>query len=213
MELEIQVDDEVDASTSLNEREYRGVEEAVAACRDLSADEGLKLMAIEARLAEGTGRARTELFAEAMLRIALGKRRWPTDVTFIAFFVMVMKSIASHDRDRRKTENTVEYDENEVERSRLPDNPFASNDENPEAQLIAAEDAKRPFLDVVLEHLDSLENLGDRDEMKLLVMGLDDDLRGKDLRDAIGVDQSQLDYLKKKLRRIMIAAYPKGYRQ
>jgi hypothetical protein len=36
-------------------------------------------------------------------------------------------------------------------------------------------------------------------------------MRGKELRDFVGVDQDRLDYLGKKIRRKMLKLYPNGY--
>ena len=190
---------------------FLSVDEFVAGCREISDTEKMRIMAIEARMISGTGRTTGELYAEALSRTVLGKRQCPTDVSIVAFLVMTMKSIASHDRERVKREKNVEYDDGNSEHLNLPFGALASDTNNPEAIIISLEEKTRPFLDVVHEHLDGFDLKKDTENLKMLAMGLSEGLRGKELRELLGVDQPGLDYLYKKLRRIMLAAYPNGY--
>ena len=67
-----------------------------------SGTDKLKLSAIEDHLCRGTGMKSGELHHEVVCRVWLGKRRCPVGVAVMAFFVNAMKSIAGHERTKRK---------------------------------------------------------------------------------------------------------------
>src|SRR2546422_11713373 len=76
-------------------------DELLAALDGLSPDDKIKLYAIEGVYLRGTRFAPRGLVQEAVCRAILGDRRCPKQVPVMAFLVMTMKSIASHDREQR----------------------------------------------------------------------------------------------------------------
>jgi hypothetical protein len=170
------------------------VAEAYAA---LSVDEKRKLLAVEARLRRGTSLGPGELFWEALTRALLGQRRCPQDVVFTAFLIETMRSVASHDRERlKRTASLDEVSEADVARGVSS----GESPHTPEEEMMAAETVR-----AIHAHFDGDE------EARLLLLGWGADLRGKDLRELVGVDQAGLDYIIKRVRRTMGRLYPQGW--
>ena len=46
---------------------------------------------------------------------------------------------------------------------------------------------------------------------QLVLLGWEENMRGKELREFVGVTQDQLDYIVKRIRRISAKHYPKGW--
>ncbi len=166
-----------------------------AAFDALSDDDRLKLTAIEAQLLGATGLGRGDLLHEALCRALTGRRKCPRHVPFMAFLIETMKSLAFHYRERHRRSVA------------LADSPGQSDDLNnpdsipgPEDQLIS---------DSVLE--DIYNHFESDDEATLVLMGWADGLRGGDLREATGLDQSGLDYAIKRIRARMRKLYPNGW--
>lgn len=170
---------------------YLNEAELHAALDALSVGDKLKLFAAERALRSGTGFSEKELFQEAYCRVFLGERHCPHNVPLIAFLIMSMKSIASHEREKRKARQRDET-EDLIEDSAL----------SPEEQLIAHE--KEITCEDIFGHFD------DDEEAQLVLLGWSDDLRGKALREATGLDQAGLDYAIKRIRRKMNKVYPNG---
>lgn len=172
--------------------------ETLAAFQALSADEKLKLGAIEARLRGGTAYEATELLRESLTRALLGRRRCPRDVPFMAFIITTMRSVASHDRERRARNETFA---DGGETATAPSATAGARPATPEETMMSDE-----IVRAIHAHFDGDEKAG------LLLLGWGADLRGKDLREFVGEDQSGLDYLIKRVRRTMIGLYPNGFR-
>jgi hypothetical protein len=74
-------------------------------------------------------------------------------------------------------------------------------------QVIQAEQERRAAeVWAVLEPLYAVE-----EEIGLVLLGWEEDMRGKELREFAGVTQDRLDYLIKKIRRIAAKHFPKGW--
>jgi DNA-directed RNA polymerase specialized sigma24 family protein len=175
-------------------------DEVLVALDALSPDDTIKLHRIEGVLLRGTRFAPRGLLQEAICRAILGDRRCPTPVPFMAFLVMTMKSIASHDREeRRKTLQVVaRHGEPTVAPSDCPADQL-----NPEEHMIEQE-----ALDTVKKICDLFH---DDTEAQLVIMGWADGLRGGELREATGLDQDALDYAAKRVRIRMRKQYPNGW--
>lgn len=176
------------------EREYLRAEEIGPAFDGLSRDDKQKLHAIEAIRRRGTGFGKGELLRESLCRALDGERKCPRDVPLMAFLAMTMKSIASHAREQDKRVVAV-ADPPEPGAS---DPPLASS---PEDDVIAAS---------VLRNIEA--HLENDDEARLVLMGWGEGLRGKALREAIGLDQAGLDYAAKRIRAIARKLYPDGWK-
>lgn len=181
--------------------DYLSSDEIIAALDALSPDDKLKLEAIEAIRRRGTGLQRKELMHEAMCRALLGERNCPRSVPFMAFMAQTMRSIASHERERRRRLHSLEEGERAVDPARgvsadaLP--------ATPEDILMAKQEAAA--VQAIYSCFD------DDSEAQLVLMGLEDGLRGAALREAAGLDQGQLDYAIRRIRTRMRKEYPQGW--
>jgi DNA-directed RNA polymerase specialized sigma24 family protein len=161
----------------------------------LSRDDKLKLYAIEAIRRRGTAFEKSELLREALCRALDGERKCPRDVPIMAFLAMTMKSIASHAREQGKrmvvVANPPEPGSTDATESTAP---------SPEDEVVAAS-----MLRDIHAHLENDE------EAMLVLMGWDEGLRGKALREATGLDQAGLDYAAKRIRAVARNLYPDGW--
>jgi DNA-directed RNA polymerase specialized sigma24 family protein len=168
-------------------------DEIIAALEALSADDKLKLDAIEAVRRRGTGFAAGELLHEAVCRALLGERNCPRGVAFMAFLAMTMRSIASHDRKQRR---------------RLESVGVAARDADPSAMAPSPEDDLMQKQDAAAaQAIDDCFN--DDPEAQLVLLGWRDGLRGAELREATSLNQRQLDYAIRRIRARMRKAYRK----
>jgi len=177
-------------------REHLRTDEIGPAFDGLSRDDKLKLYAIEATLLRGTGLGKGDLLREAVYRALEGNRKCPRDVPFMAFLVMTMKSIASHAR-RKSSRTVVAADPPELSCS---GETHSASAPSPEDEVIAAS-----VIQGIYGHFE------DDEEAVLVLMGWADGLRGKDLREATGLDQGKLDYAIKRIRTRMRKLYPDGW--
>ena len=185
-----------DADATL-EGEFHDPGEVVEAYDALVEDEKRKLLNVEHHLQGGTSFGDGELFRDALARAILGERRWPVHVPFVAFIVMTMRSIASHERARLQRSVSIDdLGQGEIARSVTS----GAKPPTPEDGLMRRETA-----DVIHSHFDGDE------QAALLLMGWGDGLRGKELREFVGVNQGELDYLGKRVRRTLRRLYPNGW--
>ena len=188
--------------------EHLTAEEVLAASEALSSDDKMKLIAIERKFLGGTGRQKGELYREALCRALLDERHCPRRVPVIAFLIETMRSTASHDRERQSRETSLDPDEMATTGASRLSSGLASDQLDPEEHLLAKEDAEAA--DTVAKIQGHFE--GD-EQCQMVLLGWAEGLRGKELRDFVGVDQADLDYLGKKIRRKMDKLYPNGWRQ
>lgn len=179
------------------EREFLRPDEIGPAFDGLSHDDKMKLDAIETIRRRGTGFGKGELLREALCRALDGDRKCPRDVPIMAFLVMTMKSIASHDREQRRRVVAM-ADPPEPAQAGATDPPLAPS---PEDEAIA-ESVRRE----IYAHFENDE------EATLVLMGWADGLRGKALREATGLDQAALDYAAKRIRAVARTRYPDGWK-
>jgi DNA-directed RNA polymerase specialized sigma24 family protein len=175
-------------------------DEVLAALDTISPDDRLKLHAIEGVLLRGTRFAPRGLLQEAVCRAIMGDRHCPKRVPFMAFLVMSMKSIASHDREQRwKTLQLVpRHGDASVAPSDCPADQLSPEEHMIEQQ---AADTVKQIHDLFPEDT----------EAQLVIMGWADGLRGRELREATGLDQAALDYAGKRIRAQMRKQYPNGW--
>jgi hypothetical protein len=178
--------------------EHLAPEEVVAAL--LSTEDKLKLAAIETAYLSGTGMSPKELLHDAMCRAVLGDRKCPREVPVMAFIVQTMRSISSHEREKRHREIT-DGSPHETPDKAMPV-VFASAPPTPESILL---DRVSDIVGGILSCFDGDE------EAQMVILGLSGGRRGKELREFVGVDQAALDYALKRIRRVMIKRYPNGW--
>jgi DNA-directed RNA polymerase specialized sigma24 family protein len=191
------VSDEIPAERA----EHLDADEVIAAIDSLSAAEKLRLLDIEKVYLRGTGFSPKELLHDAMCRAIVGDRKCPRDLVFIAFLVQTMRGIAYHERKKRRREPPLPS----APRSEGEDDggQVAADELNPEEHLIEQEADNT--VAVIQGHFVDDEQAG------YVLLGWASDLRGKDLRVFVGVDQAGLDYIIKRIRRVMSKKYPNGW--
>lgn len=174
--------------------QYYTADEAIAAFRALSDADLNKLGRIAKFIAGSDGYAPPqELINESFVRIADGRRQWPRSVPFLVFVGGVMKSLRS--------DNCLIPEERKIVRLKQGGLTVVKAEE---LTMVAADDGSADL--VRKEKLeDAMSKLqahfaGD-EEMELLLMGIEDGLRGKDLQEAVGVDAKRLEALRTRMNR------------
>jgi DNA-directed RNA polymerase specialized sigma24 family protein len=179
-----------------------GPDEIGAEFEGLSAEDKLKLSAIEAGFRGGTGFGWNELVYEAVCRALTGDRNCPRDVPFMAFLVETMRSIAHHERAKRRRSVPLTLVPRQGGAADGPPD-CASEQLTPEEHLLERESAD------VVQAIHGL--FADDPEAQLVLMGWAEALRGKALREATGLDQAALGYAAKRIRSRMRKQYPNGW--
>jgi hypothetical protein len=174
-----------DGSPPLNDDEVLDDDEVRAAIDALSPEDMLKLDGIEKIRRRGTRFGPGALLQEAIYRTLEGDRHCPRRVSFMAFLPMTMKSIASHDREQYRKIL-------QQQRGRLP--PWQNS---PEDHLIEQEMVTR------IHDLFSYNT-----ELQRVIQGWIDGLKGRELRDALGLDQAKYDYAVKLIKKKIVELYP-----
>lgn len=179
-------------------------ETLVAMIENLPADERAKILGMERWFIGGTGRQYGELYCEVLFRVLTGKRKCPRNVSLVKFVVEAMRSIADHDRQARS--RVLALDETYV----VPTTDGMASEilpavaDDPEQALLTEVE-----IDETGEVIDRIKAaLADDEQCQLMLLGWSEELRGKDLRELVGADQSRIDYLGKKIRRVAAKLYP-----
>lgn len=185
--------------------EHLTYEQVVAAVDGLTDLDRARLAKVEQRHLNGTDFAPGDLVHEAICAALFGKKTCPHATPFIAFLSQSMRNIAGRRRKRLKRHVPIAGgaapDEADDEFDLEDDTP------GPEDQVIQAERERRAAeVWAVLEPLYAVE-----EEIGLVLLGWEEDMRGKELREFAGVTQDRLDYLIKKIRRIAAKHFPKGW--
>lgn len=194
------------ATTDLapTDAQHLGYDEVVAAIDGLSALDLARLDRLELRHLGGTDFAEGDLLHEAVCSAILKKKKCPRATPFIAFIAESMRNIAGRQRRRLRRQVPVgsgaARDDDDDELDIQDDKPGA------EEQILRAEHDKR-----AAEVWSVLEpHYRDDEEVQLMLLGWEESMRGKELREFVGVTQDRLDYIAKKIRRIAARHYPKG---
>ncbi|MDE5464898.1 hypothetical protein [Bradyrhizobium sp. CSS354] len=162
-----------------------------------------RLDAVERRYLGGTDFAEGDLLQEAMCSALFEEKRCPRITRFIVFLVQSMRNIAGHRRDHLQQQVPIEDVTTGGRKSKFE---LKASGPSPEDAAIRAEQ-DRGALEVCAA-LNSAD-----EEMSMVLLGWENDMRGETLRDFLGVDQARLDYVIKKIRRIARREYPKGWRR
>jgi DNA-directed RNA polymerase specialized sigma24 family protein len=179
--------------------------QVVAAVDGLTDLDRARLAKVEQRHLDGTDFAAGDLVQEAICAALFEKKKCPHTTPFIAFLAQSMRNIAGRRRKRLKRQVPIAggatQDEADDESDLKDDAPGA------EDQIIRAEREKRAAeVCAVLEPHYSVN-----EEVSLVLLGWEEDMRGRELREFAGVTQDRLDYIIKKIRRIAAKNYPKGW--
>lgn len=185
--------------------EYLDYDEVVAAIDGLSVVDRARLDRLELRHLAGTDFAEGDLLHDAVCAAILGHKNCPRTKSFIAFLAQSMRNIAS--RQRKKLRRQVPLAGASTQEND-GDEEFELEDDkpNPEQELIQSQNGKRAAeVWAVLK-----PHYRDDEQIQLVLLGWEESMRGKELREFVGVTQDQLDYIVKRLRRIAAKHYPKG---
>ena len=178
------------------------VDEISDAFDALSPDDKLKLSAIETIKRRGTGFGVGELLNEAFYRALTGVRRCQRDVSFMAFLVEVMRSVASHEREKQRhfvPMTSMPFAGGaEISQSNFPST-------GPSAEEVLIQQQDNTAVQAIYAHFE------DDPEAQIVLMGWSEGLRGRSLREATKLDQAALDYAAKRIRCRMRAQYPEGW--
>jgi DNA-directed RNA polymerase specialized sigma24 family protein len=181
----------------VSEGDFLGAEDLTAAFEALSPDDKLKLAAIETIKRGGTRFGRGELVHEAVCRALTGDRNCPRDVPFMAFLVETMRSISHHDREQRRRTKSLVGEASTDGDAVSPAISPSPEDDLMEKQSAAAVQAMHQIFD-------------DDPDAQIVLLGMQDELRGAALRDATGLEQGQVDYAIRRIRKKMRKIYPEG---
>ncbi|MHC2618237.1 hypothetical protein ACVIW2_000268 [Bradyrhizobium huanghuaihaiense] len=185
--------------------EHLTYDEVASALDGLTPLDLVRLDAIERRYLGGTDFAEGDLLQEAMCSALFEEKRCPRITRFMAFLVQSMRNIAGHRRDRLMQQVPIEGATTDERKSKFE---LMDSGPNPEDAAIRAEQDRR-----AAEVCAALNvHYGADEEMSMVLLGWESDMRGEALRDLLGVDQARLDYVVKKIRRIARREYPKGWR-
>jgi DNA-directed RNA polymerase specialized sigma24 family protein len=185
--------------------EHLSYEQILVAVDALSDQDRARLELLERRHLDGTDFAEGDLLHEAVCSAILEGKKCPCTTPFIAFLALSMRNIAG--RQRKKLRRQVPISGGAA--LDKADDEFELEDGTPRAeeQIIRAEDEKR-----AAEAWSVLLPLYATDEqISLVLLAWEESMRGKELRDFVGVTQERLDYIIKKIRRIAAKQYPKGW--
>lgn len=185
--------------------EHLTYEEALTAIDALSALDQAKLGRLERRHLSGTDFAEGDLLHEAICSALFGEKKCPRETPFVAFLLQSMRNIAGRRRKQLRRQVPIAGGATQDE----GDDEFDIKDDAPgaEEEIIREEDENR-----AAEVWAALQSLyGSDEQIQLVLLGWEEGVRGKDLREFIGVTQAELDYIIKRIRRIADKAYPKGW--
>ncbi|SHI13667.1 sigma-70 family RNA polymerase sigma factor [Bradyrhizobium erythrophlei] len=190
---------------ALPDADYLDYDEVIAAIDALSALDRARLDRLELRHLGGTDYVEGDLLHEAVCSAILEDKKCPRTTPFIAFLAQSMRNIAG--RQRKKLRRQVPIDGGATRDDDSDDFDIEDDSPGAEVQIIRAENDKR-----AAEVWATLEPhyRGD-EEMQLMLLGWEESMRGKELREFVGVTQERLDYIAKRVRRIAAKHYPKGW--
>lgn len=172
-----------------------------------------KLGYVGAMLTRGMSMTADELVSDAIQAALVGRRRWPRDVSLLIFLRKVMQSLASSARKAAARSRLVLFPVARGEKN--PIELAADCAANPEQALLEREDRQEAERDAAAAKV-AARILNARfehdDEVQLCIAGMMERMKGKELRELLGVDQAKLDYFRKKIRRALPELFPRGWR-
>jgi DNA-directed RNA polymerase specialized sigma24 family protein len=184
--------------------EFLPADEFIGALNALPPDDKLKLDAIEWIRRRDTAFAEGELIHEAVSRTLVGSRNCPRDVPLMAFLSETMRSIAGHDRKRRRRLSPMGEPGRPADKCAADHEGPTGIAPSPEDDLLAKEEGQA--VQAIFGDFD------DDEQAQLVLIGWQDDLGGAALREGTGLNQTQLDYAIRRIRTRMRREYPQGWK-
>jgi DNA-directed RNA polymerase specialized sigma24 family protein len=181
-----------------SEGQLSPIDDVRAAISALSKSDLGKLLQIADWFAKRCGESGQDFLQEAIARAWDGRRRCRACTPVVAFIAGIMKSLASQETEAKKAGMRPKLVE-EFDDHALPQ--WSAGCVSPEhAALSRIEDG------AILAEIVSL--IADSEQLQLLMEGLCDGLRGKDLEDLLGVDTKGLAAARKMLQRRLASKFP-----
>jgi DNA-directed RNA polymerase specialized sigma24 family protein len=190
------------------ETEHLAYEEVLQALDSLSDHDKLRLRLLERRRLVDTDFAEGDLLPAAICQAICGSKKCPRETSFLAFLAMSMQNIAYRRRRRLRSQVPLRGDRLQGEPDDDVGIDIKDDRPDPEESIIERQD-EEPATEVLAD-LRAL--LATDDQAQLVLLGWDDGMKGKALRELVGVDQAELDYIIKRIRRVSAKHYPKGWR-
>ncbi|WP_147391790.1 RNA polymerase sigma factor [Pelagerythrobacter aerophilus] len=182
--------------------DHLSVDEVRETIRQLGKSDAAKIRQAACWFECRCGMPADDLMQEAFVRMVSGSRRVPRGPHFVAVVVQIIRSIASAEID------AIAAGQREV-RS-LPDGTdgpeMVDSGPSPECMVLSAHDDGQ-----ILTTIDHL--IEDDEQLQLLVEGLCDGMMGEELEQLLEVDTRGLATVRKRLKRRLLSAFPKGREQ
>lgn len=180
------------------------IEHAIEALSDA---DWMKLRKLASRRLWGTRLGDPDdLINETIGRLLRDKRHWPTGLLFIPWMDGAMKSVANGLRtlDSAKREVLAVDLLGEEESGRDPMEIFAADCETPLEAMLSEE--ARQEANAARAKLDAL--FKDDQDVGWILMGIDEGLRGEEIQKIGGMEKTQYETARRRLRRGMERLFP-----
>jgi DNA-directed RNA polymerase specialized sigma24 family protein len=208
-------DDDEQGSASTTGPADKGVclnsAELQAALRALSSVDLKRLGYAAAVLTRDIAITADELVSEALHAAWAGRRHCPREVSVVVFLTGAMRSLASSAKKAATRSKVVPFPtaqddpfEHALHPGLDPEQELLDREDAADAETISA--AARIAVQMLNDHF------SDDYQVQLCIAGMMEGMSGKELRDFVGVNQADLDYAKKKIRRANRTLFPRGWR-
>lgn len=182
--------------------DHLSVDEVREAIRQLGTGDAAKIRQVARWFERRCGMPADDLMQEAFVRMMGGRRRVPRGPDFVAVVLQVIRSIASGETDAiAKGQREVRSIPNGMDGPEMVD-----SSPSPACMVLSAHDGGQ-----ILTTIDHL--VEDDEELQLLVEGLCDGMKGEELVLLLEVDSKGLATIRKRLKRKLLSAFPKGREQ
>lgn len=177
-----------------------------AELEQLSDSDWIRLRKMAARHSWGTRLVDPdELINETIARLVGGTRRWSTGMKFVPWMDSAMKSVADGIRNLKIT------------KAEALAGDLIDCDESDEALDVFGEDSRTPLDSMLTEEArkaatDALEKIGKHfkgdQDIEWILMGFEDGLKADEIRELGGMNQTQYETARKRMRRGIELLFP-----
>lgn len=195
---------------------YATAADVRSAIEELSREEAARMHRAASYCMNGTryGSA-TDLVNEALLRClraADGQkgRRWPTAVPFVAFMIQTIKGVANDSRESLEQRASVPLEDATLAAAAEVEAPGLRTYTTPDfvEQAIQLEEEQERIEKAAADAARIEAHFEGDAQMSWLIMGLKDDLSPSEIQAVSGMNQTQYNSARRKLRRHMEKLFP-----
>lgn len=173
----------------------------------LSVPDWIRLKKI-ARAYSGNGVEPDDLIQETIARALSNVRNCPRDVNFMKFLANAMKSVAEAQRKKQHPENKADFSIDDENNAILIFDKGDNVLNIPQEQAI--ENKKRT--EKIGQRLQEvLELFKDDEPAELIIMGKEDGLSAKEIKETFDIDKKTYDTTLRRIRRTIDKHYPNGW--